>query len=75
MTVEEAATENTGVWITFIGFVAVYTALAAATIYVLRRMSQRFRSESSADHATPYGPNDDAGTGIDTDHKTPVGAP
>jgi len=75
MTVEDAATENTGVWITFLVFVAVYAALATATIYVLRRMSRRFREDSSADHATPYAPTDDSDIGSDVDDKTPVGAP
>ncbi len=75
MTVEEAATENTGVWITFIGFVGVYTALAAATVYVLRRMSRRFRLEGSADHDTPYGPVEAPEAVSETDQQTPVGAP
>ncbi|MDA9293162.1 cytochrome ubiquinol oxidase subunit I, partial [bacterium] len=75
MTVEEAATENTGVWITFIGFVGVYTALAAATVYVLRRMSRRFRMESSDDHDTPYGPIEAAEISGATDKETSVGAP
>jgi len=75
MTVEEAATENTGVWITFIVYVAVYVALAAATVYVLRRMSRRFRDESSAEHDTPYGPTGETGSSADADEKTSVGAP
>ncbi len=75
MTVEEAATQNTGVWITFIVFVGVYAALAVATIYVLRRMSRRFRLESSAEHDTPYAPTHDSVIGSDADDKTPVGAP
>ncbi len=75
MTVEEAATANTGVWITFIVFVAVYTALAAATIYVLRRMSRRFSADSSADHDTPYGPTHAPEILSEADEQTPVGAP
>jgi cytochrome d ubiquinol oxidase subunit I len=74
MTVEESATENAGVWITFLVFVAVYALLTAATIYVLRRMSRRFRAESSAEHDTPYGPTDDADARRDVDEQTPVGA-
>ncbi len=75
MTVEEAATENTGVWITFVVYVAVYTALAAATVYVLRRMSRRFREQSTAVHGTPYGPAEESATAVDTDEQTSVGAP
>ncbi len=75
MTVEEAATENTGVWITFIVYVAVYTALAAATIYVLRRMSRRFREQSTAVHATPYGPAEESDAAVDADEQTSVSAP
>ncbi len=75
MTVEEAATTNTGVWITFIGFVGVYMALAAATLYVLRRMSRRFRTESAADHETPYGPAETPEVMSGTNEETPVGAP
>jgi cytochrome d ubiquinol oxidase subunit I len=56
MTVEDGATANTGVWITFILAVVIYAALAAATVYVLRRMSRRFRE--GAELIVPYGPTD-----------------
>jgi cytochrome d ubiquinol oxidase subunit I len=56
MKVEDAATGNTGVWITFIGVVIFYIALAAALVYVLRRMSQRFREGTEL--VVPYGPSD-----------------
>lgn len=75
MTVEDAATTNSGVWVTFLAYVAVYTALGVACVYVLRRMSRRFREESSADHGTPYGPPDKAIEPATDDEQTPVGAP
>jgi cytochrome d ubiquinol oxidase subunit I len=56
MKVEDAATGNTGVWVTFVSIVLLYTALAAATVYVLRRMSKRYRDGESID--VPYGPSD-----------------
>jgi cytochrome d ubiquinol oxidase subunit I len=56
MTVEEAATANTGVWVTFIALVLVYTAVAATTVFVLRSMSRRFRREGDSGHNVPYGP-------------------
>ena len=57
MKVEDAATGNTGVWITFIGVVILYIGLAVTTIVVLRRMSRRYRAaDGFADHDAPYGP-------------------
>jgi cytochrome d ubiquinol oxidase subunit I len=57
MTVEEAATANTGVWITFILVTLLYAALGVTTIYVLMRMSRRFRENEGRPHEdVPYGP-------------------
>jgi cytochrome bd ubiquinol oxidase subunit I len=63
MTVEDAATANTGVWIVFILVTLLYTALAATTVYVLRSMSRRFRRSVDSgsppdldEHDVPYGP-------------------
>src|SRR4029078_395118 len=36
MKVEDAATANTGVWVTFIGVVLLYLGLAVTTILILR---------------------------------------
>ncbi|MGY4771288.1 cytochrome ubiquinol oxidase subunit I [Kribbella sp. CWNU-51] len=61
MKVEEAATANTGVWITFIAVFLLYTALGVTTILVLRGMSRRFRrSGGFIDSDTPYGPAPEA---------------
>ena len=43
MKVEDAATANTGVWITFIAVTLLYLALGVTAILVLRGMSRRFR--------------------------------
>ena len=46
MKVEDAATGNTGVWITFVGVVCLYVALAVTTVLVLRGMSRRYRADA-----------------------------
>jgi cytochrome d ubiquinol oxidase subunit I len=57
MRVEDAATANPGVWITFIAIVLLYAALGTTTILILRAMSRRFRRAGGfVDHDTPYGP-------------------
>jgi cytochrome d ubiquinol oxidase subunit I len=58
MKVEDAATENEGVWITFIVIAVLYVALAVTTVLILRAMSRRFRDRDSADPAVPYGPDE-----------------
>ena len=64
MRVADAATGNTGVWITFIGVVVLYLGLAVTTIVVLRRMSRRYRAtDGFADHDAPYGPPEPVSTG------------
>ncbi|HJQ47468.1 MAG TPA: cytochrome ubiquinol oxidase subunit I [Amycolatopsis sp.] len=58
MKVEDAATGNTGVWVLFLAVVVLYTALAVATVLVLRAMSRRFRrAEGFTEGDTPYGPS------------------
>jgi cytochrome d ubiquinol oxidase subunit I len=55
MKVEDAATGNTGIWITFIGVVILYIGLGVTTILVLRGMSRRARAEFD-EPEVPYGP-------------------
>jgi cytochrome d ubiquinol oxidase subunit I len=56
MKVEDAATANTGVWITFIAVTVLYAALGVTTIAVLHSMSRRFRRGGGfVDHDVPYG--------------------
>ena len=58
MKVEDAATGNSGVWMTFIAVVVLYLALAVTTVLVLRGMSRRFRSQRAfVEHESPYGPS------------------
>jgi cytochrome d ubiquinol oxidase subunit I len=55
--VEDAATANTGVWVTTILVALLYTALGATTILVLRGMSRRNREGDEQDDTdVPYGP-------------------
>ncbi len=57
MKVENAATANTGVWVTFVGVTVLYAALGVTTVLVLRGMSRRFRrGEDPGDSDVPYGP-------------------
>ena len=58
MKVEDAATGNTGVWITFFAVVILYALLGTSTILVLRGMSRRFRSaQGFSDYDGPYAPS------------------
>jgi cytochrome d ubiquinol oxidase subunit I len=59
MKVEDAATTNGGVWITFIVVAAIYLTLATTVVLVLRRMSRRFRRQAElVDTDAPYGPRE-----------------
>jgi cytochrome d ubiquinol oxidase subunit I len=59
MKVEDAATANTGIWITFIGVVLLYLGLGVTTVLVLRGMSRRFREGDRSDETdVPYGPSE-----------------
>jgi cytochrome d ubiquinol oxidase subunit I len=59
MKVEDAATANTGVWVTFIVVLLLYPALGVTTILILRNMSRRYRRRdgSENDDDVPYGPS------------------
>jgi cytochrome bd ubiquinol oxidase subunit I len=65
MKVEDAATANTGIWLTFIGVVILYLGLGITTVLVLRQMSRRFREGGgrSSDADVPYGPSEPVGAG------------
>jgi cytochrome d ubiquinol oxidase subunit I len=59
MKVEDAATTNDGVWITFIVVAAIYLTLATTLVLVLRSMSRRFRRQDKlVDSDVPYGPRE-----------------
>jgi len=57
MKVEDAATGNTGVWITFLLVVALYIGLGITTVLILRKMSKRARDGDVSEDQVPYGPN------------------
>lgn len=61
MKVEDAATTNEGIWITFLGVTILYVALGITTVLVLRGMSRRFRAQEEQDQEgdVPYGPRSD----------------
>jgi cytochrome bd ubiquinol oxidase subunit I len=59
MRVEDAATTNTGVWITFIAVTILYIGLGVTTILVLRGMSRRYREARQFEETdSPYGPGE-----------------
>jgi cytochrome d ubiquinol oxidase subunit I len=56
--VQDAATANTGVWITTLVIAALYVGLGVTTILVLRGMSRRAREAADVeDTEVPYGPD------------------
>jgi cytochrome d ubiquinol oxidase subunit I len=71
MRVDEAATANTGIWITFLLVTALYTGLGITLILVLRGMSRRYRAGRVEDHDVPYGPDEEALAADDAE--VPVG--
>ncbi len=56
MRTSDAVTNASGIWVTFVALVILYTALGATLIIALRAMSRRWRSEDGQDDAGPYGP-------------------
>jgi cytochrome d ubiquinol oxidase subunit I len=61
MKVEDGATTNDGVWLTFLVIVAVYLVLAVVLVKVLRGMSRRFRTAEIDETGVPYGPREPVG--------------
>jgi cytochrome d ubiquinol oxidase subunit I len=60
MKVVDAATANTGIWVTFVGVTILYLGLGVTLVLVLRMMSRRFRlGDASGDAGVPYGPKDE----------------
>ena len=75
MKVEDAATANTGIWITFLGVVLLYIGLGVTTVLVLRQMSRRFREgDRVGESGVPYGPSEPTDSGPPTDKQmAPLG--
>jgi cytochrome d ubiquinol oxidase subunit I len=64
MKVEDAATANTGVWVTFILVTALYIGVAVTTVLVLRSMSRRFRrQDATTADIGPYSPREPVAVG------------
>jgi cytochrome d ubiquinol oxidase subunit I len=62
MRTSEAVTKADGIWFTFALVMAIYAALTAITIGVLRAMSKRWREGGAeAEDGTPYAPRTEAG--------------
>jgi cytochrome d ubiquinol oxidase subunit I len=60
MKVEEAATTNEGVWVTFLAVASIYLVVGVTVVLVLRGMSRRWREAGAAadtEGDVPYGPN------------------
>jgi cytochrome d ubiquinol oxidase subunit I len=65
MRVEDAATANTAVWVTFILVVILYLGLAVTTVLILRNMSRRYRRHGDSDDDVPYGPSGPGQAGVE----------
>jgi cytochrome d ubiquinol oxidase subunit I len=63
MRTEDAVTQASGVWVTFIAILGLYIALGVTLVVVLRAMSRRWREADERDVEVPYGP--DAGPPAD----------
>jgi cytochrome d ubiquinol oxidase subunit I len=70
MKVEDAATANSGVWVTFIIVTILYPALAVTTVLILRKMARRFRQRDARDEDVPYGPRGPTPTGVDSEQES-----
>jgi cytochrome d ubiquinol oxidase subunit I len=74
MKVEQAATANGGIWLTFLAVLAIYAVLGVTTVLVLRGMSRRYRDTEDVDDSdVPYGPSGPGILGGDTPREVPVG--
>jgi cytochrome d ubiquinol oxidase subunit I len=58
MKVNQASTTNSGVWITFLAILVLYTGVAVTLVLILRRMSARFRAGEPDADGGPYAPRE-----------------
>lgn len=56
MRTKEAVTQASGVWVSLVAIVVLYTALGVATILILRAMARRWRTTAMDEEDVPYGP-------------------
>ena len=69
-----AVTTASGVSVSFIVVLVLYTLLAVATITVLRAMATRWRIDTSDDDSSPYGPRPDASAAVEPEREVAAGA-
>jgi cytochrome d ubiquinol oxidase subunit I len=60
MRTKDAVTGASGVWFTFSAVLVLYTALAIATVLILRTMAHRWRTAEVGEVEVPYGPSEPA---------------
>ncbi len=58
MRVDEAVTDNSGIWISLAVIVVVYASMAYLAARVIRGMARRWRESDDVDIPTPYGPSE-----------------
>jgi cytochrome d ubiquinol oxidase subunit I len=74
MKVQQAATSNSGVWVTFLVILVLYIGVAVTLALVLRGMSRRFRAAGTAlEPGGPYAPNEPPDAAPDAAPSEPVG--
>jgi hypothetical protein len=58
MRTQDAVTDASGIWVTFILVLVLYALLAAVLVITLRAMSRRWRAaEDDGEADVPYGPS------------------
>ena len=60
MRTKDAVTGASGVWVTFSAVLVLYSALAIATVLILRTMTHRWRTAEIGEADVPYGPSEPA---------------
>jgi cytochrome bd ubiquinol oxidase subunit I len=58
MRTEDAVTQASGVWVTFVAVVTLYVVLGAVLVITLRAMARRWREADAQEDDVPYGPDD-----------------
>jgi cytochrome d ubiquinol oxidase subunit I len=56
MRTKDAVTEASGVWVSLVSVVLLYTVLGIVTVLILRTMARRWRTAEIGDADVPYGP-------------------
>ena len=56
MRTEDAVTANSGIWISLVVMIAIYTSMGVIASRVLLGMARRWRADPDSDLPTPYGP-------------------